>query len=64
MSHWLTFRTERLEDLRVCFSFHYVGDLPREIVGVLDAGVGSETIERGVAVDGIAKAESIDCEQK
>ena len=34
----------------------YVSDLPGEVEGVLDAGVGAEAIEGRVAVDGVAEA--------
>ena len=35
-----------------------VGDFPGEVEGVLDAGVGAEAVEGGMAVDGVAEAEA------
>lgn len=33
-------------------------ELPGEVVGVLEAGVGAETFAGGVPVDGVAEAEA------
>lgn len=36
----------------------HVGNLPRQVEGVLDAGVAAEAVEGRVTVDGVAEAEA------
>jgi hypothetical protein len=50
------------EEGRASERFVHVGDLPGQVEGVLDAGVASQAVERGVAVDGVAEAEAADAD--
>ena len=47
----------RLEQRRRGLAAEHGGELPGEVVGVLDRGVGAETVARRVPVDGVAGAE-------
>jgi hypothetical protein len=50
------------EEGRASERFVHVGDLPGQVEGVLDAGVASQAVEGGVAVDGVAEAEAADAD--
>lgn len=55
-AYGLAFDAEGGEERRGCEVFLNVGDLPGEVVGILDAGVGAETVEgRMPAIESVSR---------
>lgn len=54
----LPFRTILFKDLWTSAILHDIGDLPGKIIRILNAGIGSQSIEWMMAMNGIAQAEA------